>query len=55
MFGLGIPELLLVLLLGLFLFGHKMPSLARSLGRSLTELKRGAQSVTDEVQSTLRT
>jgi sec-independent protein translocase protein TatA len=49
-----VPELVLVLAIGILLFGHKMPSLARSLGRSLTELKRGAQSVTDEVQSTLK-
>jgi sec-independent protein translocase protein TatA len=38
----GMPELLLVLLVVLLLFGaRKIPDLARSLGRSLSEFKKG--------------
>ncbi len=54
MFGLGIPEVLVLLVLGLLLFGNKLPTLARSLGRSLTELKQGVNSVTEEVNGTLK-
>jgi sec-independent protein translocase protein TatA len=41
-FGLGAPELLLILLVLLLFFGKdKLPDLARSIGRSFKELKSG--------------
>ena len=41
MFGIGIWELLIVLGIVLLIFGTRLPSLARSLGKSITEFKRG--------------
>lgn len=37
----GGVELAVIGLLGLLLFGHRLPALARALGQSLTELRRG--------------
>jgi TatA/E family protein of Tat protein translocase len=54
MFGLGVPELLVVMVIGLVLFGKNLPTLARSLGKSLVELQRGVKSVTEEVNGTLK-
>lgn len=50
MFGLGYQELLLILVIVLIFFGgSKLPGLARSLGTSMKEFKKGVQeSPTDD-------
>lgn len=52
MFGsIGMTELLTILMLVLILFGPKrIPELARSLGKSLNELKRAAEDVKHELE-----
>ena len=48
MFGLGAPELMIVLLVILVLFGGaKLPQLARSLGQAKRELEVGARQGVD--------
>lgn len=52
MFGIGSTELLIVLGLVLLLFGgSRIPSLARSLGQSITEFKKGVKGIDEEVET----
>src|SRR5205085_2291790 len=41
MFGLGGQEMLILLILGVLLFGKKLPDVGRSLGKGLVEFKKG--------------
>jgi len=50
-FGMpGIPELLIIMVIMLFLFGHRLPSMMRSLGRGVVEFKKGVAGVEDEYE-----
>ena len=52
--GLGVPEILLVLFVMLLLFGSaKLPKLARSLGSSVTEFRKGIKGEGDEEKQKL--
>ena len=49
MFGLGMAEILVVLVIGLLLFGNRLPDLARSLGKTLVEFKKEVNGVQEDL------
>ena len=54
MFGIGQTELLIFLVIVLVLFGgSRIPSIARSLGKSITEFKKGVQGIEDEANASV--
>jgi sec-independent protein translocase protein TatA len=49
MFGIGPPEMIIFGIIALLLFGKKLPEVARSLGKGVTEFKKGIAGIDDEI------
>lgn len=55
MFGIGIPELLVILVVALIVLGpQRLPEVARALGKGLAELRRATSGLTDELRDATR-
>lgn len=56
MFGIGMPELLLILALALIVIGpKKLPDIARALGKGLAEFRRATDDLKSSIQEESRT
>jgi sec-independent protein translocase protein TatA len=54
MFGLGWPELLLIFVAVLLLFGAKrLPEIAQGLGKGIREFKKSVKETTDDLKGSL--
>ncbi|NNM86379.1 MAG: twin-arginine translocase TatA/TatE family subunit [Phycisphaerales bacterium] len=45
------PDLLIVGIIALVIFGPRLPSIARSMGRTIVEFKKGLKETADEVSN----
>jgi len=47
----GGTEWIVILIVGLLLFGRRLPDIARSMGKSIVEFKRGIKDVRDDIDT----
>ena len=48
--GIGAGELLVIGMVALLIFGRRLPEVARAMGKSVTEFRRGLSDVQDEMR-----
>ena len=51
MFMPGPTEMMIILVIGVLLFGKRLPEVGRSLGKGIVEFKKGVRGIEDEIES----
>ena len=53
MFGIGSQEMIIFGIIAVILFGGRLPSVARSLGKSIVEFKKGMKDIENDMKSSI--
>ena len=52
MFSIGPTEVVVILVVGLLVFGNRLPEVGKSLGKGIVEFKKGLRGIQDEIDQT---
>src|SRR5438132_10767995 len=50
-FNLGAPEIIVLMVVGVILFGRRLPEVGRYLGKGIVEFKKGLKGIEDEAET----
>jgi sec-independent protein translocase protein TatA len=53
MFGIGSTEMIVFGIIAVMLFGSRLPSLARSMGKSIVEFKKGMKDIENDMKTSI--
>ena len=48
--SIGMPEMIVLGILGVLIFGKRLPEVGKSLGKGIVEFKKGLQGIDDDVE-----
>ena len=54
-FNLGMQEMMILLVIGVLLFGRKLPEVGRYLGKGIVEFKKGIRGLEDDFDTSAQT
>ncbi|HBQ21245.1 MAG TPA: twin-arginine translocase TatA/TatE family subunit [Deltaproteobacteria bacterium] len=54
MFGIGMGEFILILIVGLLLFGSRLPEVAYSLGKFVRKIQLSLQDIKSDIEDEIR-
>lgn len=52
-FMIGPMEIGMIALVGLLIFGNRLPEVGKSLGRGIVEFKKGVRGISDEIEDSI--
>ena len=52
-FMIGPMEIGMIALVGLLIFGNRLPEVGKSLGRGIVEFKKGVRGISDEIEESI--